>query len=142
MANSEDKRNVNYNNYILSFNGKEKHERTPQAELGILAQKKHENAIDDLQYVDDIILQVTLRVKENIQYIISIYATDINKERNMKKCLLNFGNTLKIILIGDFKARIRQIPIQGVIQIFNGDVIKEQGRHANSSMCTARTPHQ
>lgn len=123
-----------YSNYILFYSGKENHERA-QSGVAILIHKKFEELIDNVQYINDAIMQVTLNTERGTLNILSVYAPDINKTKEDRE---NFYEKLedtlnkippneKTFVMGDFNARIGNTAVPGVMQRFNEDVINGNG---------------
>ncbi|XP_055385805.1 craniofacial development protein 2-like [Condylostylus longicornis] len=123
-----------YGDYILLYSGKDKNDRAKSG-VGILIHKKFENSISDVKYVNDRLLMVTLNYGKSILHLISTYARDINKpaqEIDDFYCKMqNLADSIradeKLILLGDFNARIGDNVISGIKQRFNENVINENG---------------
>lgn len=60
--------------------GKHKHERAHSG-VDLLLHKKYKSAIDDIVYVNDKILKVSLRLNKTNLHLISVYTPDISKPR-------------------------------------------------------------
>jgi endonuclease/exonuclease/phosphatase family metal-dependent hydrolase len=129
------KGSARYNNYILIYSGKCRSERAHSG-VGILLNEKYEHTIkDDIDYVSDRILRVTLSINNTSVHLISIYAPDICKPREeteefynkLQDTIEHLPSSDKVIILGDFNARIGKHEIQGIKQRFNEDVLNENG---------------
>ncbi|XP_044751629.1 craniofacial development protein 2-like [Coccinella septempunctata] len=125
---------IKYENYVLCYSGKPKHDRAHSG-VGILLHEKCVDLIDTIEYVSDRILRVTLILPRGHLHLVSIYAPDMSKTREesdvfyreLQNTIDKIDNSGRIILFGDFNARIGSEEIDGVKQRFNESVLNENG---------------
>lgn len=90
FALSETKRKVNgpikIPNYVLIYSGVAKHKRAT-AGVGLLMAEKYEHLIQDIHYVNERILKVSLNVGTGNFNLISVYAPDISKSKDETEIL-------------------------------------------------------
>lgn len=82
------KGNTKYGNYPLVYSGKRKEERAEKG-VALIIHEKFEKNIEDVDYIDERILHVTLNLQEGKINIISIYAPDISKSKDIREAFLN-----------------------------------------------------
>jgi exonuclease III len=123
-----------YSNYILAYSGKKKEERAHSG-VGILIHERYEQHIDDIEYINDRILRVSLKLENRIYHFISTYAPDITKPKedtdnfyyNMQALFDKLPDRGGVIILGDLNARIGDCTINGVKQRYNESVLNDNG---------------
>lgn len=123
-----------YGKYILIYSGCSVHERAKEGGGVVLTREHMENLID-LKYVSARILLVKLEMHDLPLNLISIYAPEANKplhERqkfydDLQETINQIDKKEKIIVAGDFNARVGRNIIPGIKQRFNEDSINENG---------------
>uniref|UniRef100_A0AAR5Q370 Endonuclease/exonuclease/phosphatase domain-containing protein n=1 Tax=Dendroctonus ponderosae TaxID=77166 RepID=A0AAR5Q370_DENPD len=127
------KGSTRYGNYIFIYSGREKNERATSG-VGILMNGKVENNISGINYVNDRLLQLTVKLqKSKTSHIISVYAPDINKPRveidtfyqNLQRTLDGIPKQDEVIILGDLNARIGNETIVGIKNRFNEETIND-----------------
>lgn len=106
------KGNTRYNNYILFHSGVEKNHRA-QAGVGILIHEKFRDFIEKVEYVNQYLMHVTIKLTSDRVHMVSVYA-DMNKPRDEKEHIFDelqevleqLPNRDNIFLMGDFNSRI------------------------------------
>lgn len=122
------------NEYILAYNGKPKNERA-KCGVGILLHKKFEQHIDDIEYISDRLLKITLKIDNEYIHIYSVYAPDITKSREERRMFYEqLQNEIdkitpnqRLLLMGDFNARIGDDIVHGIKQRFHEQVNNDNG---------------
>lgn len=125
---------VNYANYVLVYSGRDKHERA-QAGVGLLIHTKYAKHLDNVRYISDKLLLVTLKLQRTVLHVISVYAPDMNKPReerelfyeHLQQALDTIPRGDKLLILGDFNARIGNDFIPGIKQQYNENVRNENG---------------
>jgi hypothetical protein len=70
--------------YILAYSGKQKEERAC-AGVGLLIHKKYMNNIDNIGYISERIILVTLKFPKAKWCLLSLYAPDISKPKEQRE---------------------------------------------------------
>jgi hypothetical protein len=102
---------------------------------GLLIHKKYMNNIDNIEYTNERVIQVTLKFPKAKWYLISLYAPDISKPKEQRE---EFYEDLQyvidqkprdaiLIMTGDMNARVGNMPIPGIKQRFNEGEINDNG---------------
>lgn len=123
-----------FGRYILIYSGKGKQDRAHSG-VGILIHEKFTQCIENIEYVDDRILNVSLKINNIVYNLISTYAPDISKPREesehfyekLQDTVNELGNKDRIIIFGDLNARIGNDEIANVKQRFNEPDKNENG---------------
>lgn len=97
---------------ILMYNGKNKKERAA-SEVDLLLHEKYENNIQDIEYISNRILHMTLKLQETtMTHIIRMYIPDITKpqiEEDFYQALQAAIDVIpkrdEIVILGDLNAR-------------------------------------
>ncbi|XP_055389945.1 uncharacterized protein LOC129618936 [Condylostylus longicornis] len=128
------KGSVEYEDFVFLYSGKDKNERA-QSGVGVLINKKFENSIWNVQYINDRLIMVTLSYNTCNLHMISAYAPDINKPieeitefyDKLQELMDTIPESDKLVIMGDFNARIGDEILNGVKNRFNESVINENG---------------
>jgi hypothetical protein len=134
-----------YPDYILIYSGKEKRQRAHSG-VGLVLSNRYEQFIDDIKYVSDRLLKITLKFHKNNLNIITTYAPDMTKPKEQREefynCLQQVLDDIpseeQIIILGDLNARIGNQPISGIKQKYNETTVNDNGLE----LISQRTPHQ
>jgi len=118
--------------YILAYSGKQKEERA-HAGVGLLIHKKYMNNIDNIEYTSEQIIQVMLKFPQKKWCLFSLYAPNISKSKeqreefyeDMQKVIDQIPKDALLIMMGDMKARVGNMPVPGVKQCFNKGEIND-----------------
>jgi hypothetical protein len=121
-------------NYILIYSGKDKHLRASSG-VGILLHEKYEDSIENIEYVNHRILKIALKIENTLTNIISVYAPDITKPleeieefyTQLEHIISEVPVSEKLIMLGDFNARIGNTIIPGIKQRFNESALNRNG---------------
>jgi exonuclease III len=70
--------------YILVYSGKQKDE-TAHAGVGLLMHKKYMNNINNIEYISERIIQVTLTFPKATWCLLSLYVPDISKRKKQRE---------------------------------------------------------
>lgn len=70
--------------YIFIYSGVN-HEKRAHSGVGMLIHKKYKQSIEQEQYISDRLLQVTINAKGERIQLLSVYASDISKEREERE---------------------------------------------------------
>lgn len=103
--------------------------------MGILLHETYEQCIENIDYVNDRILKISLKVNHMQTHLISTYAPDISKPteesetfyQHLQNTIDKLSNTDKIIIHGDLNARIGREVIPGIQQKYNEEITNENG---------------
>lgn len=106
-----------------------------RAGVGILMHEKFETMVDDITYVNQNLMYITLNIEKEKHHFISIYAPDITRSREereqffdqLQETLRMLPNNDKIFIMGDFNSRIGNQVIPGVMQRYNEEISNENG---------------
>lgn len=128
------KGNINFDKYMLIYSGVNKEKRA-QGGVGLLIHRKFEGNISNVKYINENMMLVTLKIKNNLLNVIPVYAPDITKIKeekdtfyeNLQDLLDTTKNGEKTIILGDFNARVGNTPLDGVKQKFNEETLNENG---------------
>ena len=120
--------------YIMVYSGKQKTERA-SAGVGLIIHNKYMNNIDNIEYISERILLVTLKFPKAKWTILSLYAPDIAKPKEIREEfyeeLQNIVSQIPkenlLIMLGDLNARVGNTPVPGIKQRFNESVANENG---------------
>ena len=120
--------------YILAYSGKPKDERA-KAGVGLLLHKRFQQNIDQIDYINEKLLRVTLKHDNGYIQIISAYAPDISKPKEERRSFYEELQSIvdlipshhRIILMGDLNARVGNEIINGVKQRFNEHTSNDNG---------------
>lgn len=123
-----------YDNYILAYSGRAKQDRA-QSGVGILLHEKYEQCIESIDYINDRIIKVSLKINHRQTHLISTYTPDISKPieesetfyQDLQNTIDKLNNTDKIIILGDLNARIGREVIPGIKQKYNEEITNENG---------------
>ena len=142
--------------YILAYSGKQK-EESAHACVGLLIHKKYTNNIDNIEYISERIIQVTLKFPQAKWYLLSLYAPDISKPKEQREEFYeDLQNSVDqkprdalLIMMGDMNARVGNMPITGVKQRFyeaeineNGDFCSINSLRINNTFFNHKTNHK
>lgn len=125
---------MKYRDHILFYSGVDKDCRA-RAGVGILMHEKFQTLLDDITYVHQNLMYITLNIEKEKHHFISIYAPDITKSREereqffdqLQETLGILPNNDKIFIMGDFNSRIGNQVIPGVMQRYNEEISNENG---------------
>jgi len=103
--------------------------------VDLLIDKKYKQNIENEQYINDTILQVTVITNNESTHFISVYAPNISKKRETREKFYEELQTVvdsikaqdKIIIMGDLNARIGNEPLGGTTQRFNEETVNDSG---------------
>ena len=103
--------------------------------MGLLIHKKYMNNIDNIEYTSERIIQVTLKFPQKKWCLLSLYAPDISKSKeqreefyeDLQNVIDQIPKDALLIMMGDMKARVRNMPVPGVKQRFNEGEINDNG---------------
>lgn len=150
LSETKKKGNARYNNYILFHSGVEKNHRA-QAGVGILIHEKFRDLIEKVEYVNQYLMYITIKLTSDRVHMVSVYA-DMNKPRDerehffdeLQEVLERLPNRNNIFLMGDFNSRIGNNHILGVMQRFNEETRNENGDmlisfYAQNELCINNT---
>ncbi|XP_060517725.1 uncharacterized protein LOC132696713 [Cylas formicarius] len=120
-----------FDNYTLIYSGKAKHERTSSG-FGILLHEKYTQVIEEIDYINDSILKISLNLNQTTMHLVNIYAPDISKpteesERFYEDLQNTEMNHHEIIIFGDLNAQIGDEILPGVKQKHNEPTFNENG---------------
>ena len=118
----------------MAYSGKQKEERA-HAGVGLLIHKKYANNIDDIEYISERIIQVTLKFPQTKWCLLSLYAPAISKPKEQREELYeDLQNVIDqmpqdalLIMMGGMNARVGNMPVPGVKQRFNEEEINDNG---------------
>jgi len=125
---------VYIDDYVLAYSGIQKEERA-HAGVGLLTHKKYANNIEDIEYISERIIQVTLKFPQTKWYLLSLYAPDISKPKeqreefceDLQNVIDQIPQDVLLITMGDMNARVGNMPVPGVKQRFNEEEINDNG---------------
>lgn len=128
------KGNFKYQSYIMMHSGVNKDQRA-HAGVGILVSDRLAKNIENVEYLDERLLHVTMNFDTDRIHIVSCYAPDISKTRPEREAFFNdlqdliksIPLTQKIFVIGDLNAKIGNQAISGVMQKYNKDELNDNG---------------
>lgn len=110
-----------YGDYILIYSGLSKDQRA-QAGVGMLIHEQLHHPIQNIEYDNEELLQTTMKLDKGILHIISVYAPDISKPKEIREQFyLDLQDLLdqiphrdQICIMGDFNADIGNEEIAGI----------------------------
>jgi len=93
------------------------------------------NNIDNIEYISERIIQVTLTFPKTKWCLLSLYAPDISKPKeqreefyeDLQNVVAQIPKDALLIMMGDMNARIGNMPVPGIKQRFNESEINENG---------------
>jgi len=120
--------------YILAYSGEQKEERA-HAGVGLLIHRKYMNNIENIEYISERIIQVTLKFPQAKWCLLSFYAPDISKPKEQREefyedlqyVIDQIPKDALLIMMGNMNARVGNMPVPGVKQRFNEDKINDNG---------------
>ena len=123
-----------YGEFTLIYSGKAKQERAHSG-VGILLHGKYTQSIEDIEYINDRLLKISIKMGNITTHLISTYALDISKPtaetenfyQQLQNVVDNINAKHKIIVLGDLNARIGNDVIPGIKQKNNEEIINENG---------------
>lgn len=123
-----------FGNYVLAYSGKKKEERA-SAGVGLMIHEKFSNNIEEIEYVNERIILVTLKFPNATWYLLSVYAPDISKTKEQRESFYeDLHNIISqipqhslLFLMGDLNARVGNKIIPNIKQRFNENVTNENG---------------
>ena len=91
------------------------------------------NNIDNIEYTSEQIIQVMLKFPQKKWCLFSLYAPNISKSKeqreefyeDMQKVIDQIPKDALLIMMGDMKARVGNMPVPGVKQCFNKGEIND-----------------
>lgn len=128
------KGSVALDKYILFYSGVDKSERA-NAGVGILIRSHLGTNVMDAYYMNERIMMIKIALKNNILYIISIYAPQTGRPRveresfysSLQELLDSIPKNNSIMIMGDFNAHIGNTVIPGIKQRFNDPEVNDSG---------------
>lgn len=118
----------------MLYSGVDKNQRA-HAGVGILINDKLVSYIENVEYLNERLLHVTMKFGMDRIHIVSCYAPDISKTRlerekffnDLQDLIRSIPVTRKIFIIGDLNARIGNQVIHGVMQKHNENELNDNG---------------
>lgn len=122
-------------NYLLLYKGANKNERA-YAGVGILIHKNLVDNITDIKYISERMLLVELNLGCEKLNLISVYAPDTGRAkqerddfyRDLQKVIDTIPVREKLIMLGDWNARVGDSVVPGVKNRFNEPTLNDSGR--------------
>ncbi|XP_045461580.1 craniofacial development protein 2-like [Harmonia axyridis] len=122
----KDKGTVKLPGYIFVYGGVDQCKRA-SAGVGILVAEKYEPFIDNIQYIDERILVLSLNSECGKTHIISVYAPDSSRKKEetdafyerVEAEVRRIPSTEKVIILGDLNARVGNNVLPGIMNRFN-----------------------
>ncbi|XP_044749781.1 uncharacterized protein LOC123310378 [Coccinella septempunctata] len=123
-----------YGEYIFIYSGVNKDERAREG-AAIALHNKYKDCIGECQYISSRILTVKLHIGDQELYMISAYAPEDNKMKQVREefydqsqgVVESIPQRKPVIMLGDFNARIGNEVLPGIKQRFNEDVLNYNG---------------
>ncbi|XP_043496495.1 craniofacial development protein 2-like [Polistes fuscatus] len=124
-----------YGEYIVIYSGVEKSERAKEG-VAIALHKRYINQIESCQHISSRIVLLKLLTDSSPLNILSIYAPDENKAKQkredfykeLERIIESLPPRERVVILGDFNARIGHQPIPGIRQRFNEQTLNENGK--------------
>ncbi|XP_030754777.1 craniofacial development protein 2-like [Sitophilus oryzae] len=129
------KSQLQYDDYLVIYSGVEKQTRAEEG-VAIAVTRKYQSNIRDCSYLSSRMLVVRMKTEDQKLNIVSVYSPEDNKPKQERKSFYNqLQNTIqslpsdqqKILILGDFNARIGNQIIPGIKQRFNENVLNDNG---------------
>ncbi|XP_043499919.1 uncharacterized protein LOC122522697 [Polistes fuscatus] len=124
-----------YGEYIVIYSGVEKSERAKEG-VAIALHKRYINQIERCKHISSRIVLLELLTDLSPLNILSIYAPDENKAKQkredfykeLERIIESLPPKERVVILGDFNARIGHQPIPGIMQRFNEQTLNENGK--------------